>query len=437
MRKTLLLAKREYKAAVHTKGFIVGLVLAPILMGGGFIALALMKDHMDTTDKRIAVVDRSGIIAQAIVEAADARNTAEVYDETGKKVKPAYVIEVIEADRENPARQRLRLSDGVRRAGLHAFVEIGPGVLHPQEGSDGARIAYYSKNAAMDDVRGWLQWPINNRLRRMRLAEAGVEESQVSDLFTWISVEGLGLVSLDAETGQVKDAERSSEAAAFGIPVAMLMLMFLMTFMGAVPLLNAVMEEKTQRIAEVVLGSVTPFQFMVGKIMGGLGVSLTAASVYVVGGVLALQRMDLARFIPYDILPWFFAFMLLNIVMLGAVFAALGSACNDAKEAQSMTMPAMLPVMIPLFLLTPLIREPQSSFATVMSFIPPFTPMVMLLRQSTPVGVPAWQPWVAACGVVCFAVLAIWAGGRIFRVGILMQGKPPRIQDLLRWAIRG
>ena len=438
MRKTLRLARREYKATVQTKGFIIGILLAPVLMSGSLIAMALLKDRVDTTDKRVALVDRSGIIAEVLVEAANARNTREVHDEeSGRKVKPAYLIEIVEPNDEDPAVQRLELSDRVRGRHLHAFVEIGEEVLHPGENQEASRISYHAKNAVMDDVRGWMGWPINNHLRRARLADAGVDESNVRDLFHWVSVAGMDLVSVDEETGEIQDAQRSSEGEAIGIPIIMLMLIFLLTMMGAVPLLHSVMEEKSQRIAEVLLGSVRPFQFMMGKVLGGIGVSLTGSAVYVIGGIIVVKRMGLGEYIPYHILPWFFGYMVLNITMLGAMLAALGSACNDAKDAQSLTMPAMVPMMIPMFILMPVLKEPLSDFATWLSLFPPFTPTLMLLRFSTPAGVPTWQPWVGLVGVLAFTVLSVWAGGRIFRVGILMQGKSPKLPDILRWAIRG
>ncbi|MBM3237137.1 ABC transporter permease [Candidatus Poribacteria bacterium] len=438
MRKIFRIAKREYKVSVQTKGFIIGLVLAPIFMGGGAIVMMLMKDRVDTTAKKVAIVDRSSLMAEALVEAADNRNAKEVYDEkTGKKVKPAYLFEIIAPNTENPASQRLELSNRVRNGQLHAFVEIGAGILHPGEEPQTSRIAYYSKNAVLDDLRQWMSWPINNHLRRLRLADAGIDEAAVKDLFNWLPVEGLGLVTVDTETGGIKDARRSNEGEAVGVPVVMMMLMFLMIMMSAVPLLNAVMQEKSQRIAEVLLGAVTPFQFMMGKVLGGVGVSLTGASVYVIGGIIAARRMGLTEYIPYHILPWFFAYMLMGIVMFGAILTALGSACNDAKDAQSLSMPAMLPVMIPMFLIMPVLREPQGTFATWLSLFPPFTPTLMLLRQSAPAGVPLWQAWGSLIGLLVFTVLFVWAGGRIFRVGILMQGKPPKLPDILRWAIRG
>jgi ABC-2 type transport system permease protein len=207
--------------------------------------------------------------------------------------------------------------------------------------------------------------------------------------------------------------------------------------MGAVPLLHSVTEEKSQRIAEVLLGSVTPSQLMAGKVLGGVGVSLTASAVYVAVGSFAAVRMGYAESIPFHILPWFFGYMVLAIVMMGAMLADLGSTCNDAKEAQSITPLALFPVFVPMFLVVPVLKEPGSSLATYLSLFPLFTPMSMMVRLGTPGGVPGWQPFVGMAGMIVFTLLSVWAGGRVFRVGILMQGQPPNLGNIIRWALRG
>jgi ABC-type Na+ efflux pump permease subunit len=269
------------------------------------------------------------------------------------------------------------------------------------------------------------------------MAEAGIEESRVGDLFDFLPVEGLGLVSVDDATGEIRQAQRSSEAEALGVPFAMVMLMFIMMLIAVMPQLSAVMEEKTQRIAEVLLGSVTPSELMAGKILGAVGVSLTASAVYVAVAILALGRMGLAERIPYFILPWFFGYMLTAMIMLGATMVGLGSACNDAKEAQSVTPLAMVPIIIPMFVMVPVIQYPNSTFATWLSLIPPFTPMVMLLRQASQAGIPAWQPVAGVIGMLAYTVFSVWAAGRIFRVAILMQGQPLKLGKVLRWTLRG
>lgn len=437
MRKTLRIAEREYKAQVRTKGFVIGLILAPVIMSGSIIAMAIFKDSSDTTDKVIAVMDHSGIVAEALVEAAEERNAAAIYNEDGEKVRPAYLIEVLEPDIAEPDAQRLDLSNRVRGGTLHAFVEIGPDVFHPGDDEGAYRIAYHSENSAMDDCRGWIQHPINNHLRTARMAEAGIEETEVESILWWVNVDPMGLVSIDEDTGEVMGARRASEGEAIGAPIALVFLMFILTMMGAMPLLQAVMEEKSQRIAEVLLGSVRPSQFMAGKVIGGVAVSLTAAAVYVLIGVFSMRRAGLAAHIPYDVIPWFFGFLVINITMLGSVMAALGSACNDAKEAQSATMPALMPLMIPMFTLMPIAMEPNGTFATALSLIPIFTPVVMLMRLATPATIPAWQPWVGLAGVLIVTLAVIWGGGRAFRVAILMQGKPFSLGNIVRWAIRG
>jgi len=431
-------ALREYKATVRTKGFIIGLVLAPILMGGGAIGMALFKDRVDTRDRTVAVVDRSGLLADVLVQAAEARNAqAVIHPESGQKLRPAYLIEVVQPHETARNAQLLELSRRVRRGELHAILEIGAGVLHPREQRETAAIAYYAENAALDEVRQWIGRPLNEELRRLRLIGAGIDPATIPDAFDWIYPESLGLVSVDPETGEIADAHRSTELQALLLPLIPVMLMFLMIMMGASPLLQAVTEEKSQRIAEVMLGSVKPFQFMMGKLLGGVAVSLTAAAVYVVGGIVFVRRFEFGEYVPYEILPWFFAFMVAAVFMYGALGAALGSACNDATEAQSMALPSMLPVMIPLFVMMPVVLNPETAFATGLSLFPLFTPILMLLRQGTPGGIPLWQPWVGLFLVVLTAMLFVWAGSRIFRVGILMQGTPPKLGNLVRWAVRG
>src|SRR3990172_198080 len=274
MRRILLFARREYKAAVKTKGFIIGLVLAPIVMGGGMIAFLLLKDRVDTADKRMAIVDRSGKVAQALVSAAEIRNAKEIHHpETGKKIKPSYLLEVVPPSDNDQKLQRLELSERVRDGTLYAFLEIGAQVVHPGKEREASRILFYAKNAAVDDLRSWLSTPVNIRLRELRLADAGIKESDVKDLFYWVGVEGLGLVSMDEATGAIGEGRSANPVEALLIPIVIMLLMFLMIMMSVPGMLHSVMEEKTQRIAEVLLGSIRPFEFMMAKVLGGIAVA--------------------------------------------------------------------------------------------------------------------------------------------------------------------
>ena len=438
MRRVFRLVKREYLASVKTKGFIIMLVLMPVVMGGSGIAMYLLKGQVDTTDKRVAVLDRSGIVTDMLLKAVEERNNSAVYDkETGKKIQPTYILDIIEPDKKDSQAQRLQLSDRIRSGELHAFLEIGPNVRHPKGEQSTCRIKYHAKNAAVDNIRGWLNNTINPYLRKVRLTDAGVDESKADEIMAWFQVEAMGLVSVDEETGEIREARRTGEAEAILVPVIFFFLMFMMVMMGAMPLLQSTMEEKTQRIAEVLLGCLKPIEFMAGKVIGGLAIYMTVTLIYLIGGIFFLGKIGLQDYIPFHIIPWFITFLVLEIVMLGSLLAALGSACNDPKDAQNLTFPAMLPVFFPMFIFMPVLMEPNSVFATWLSLFPLFTPMLMLIRKATPVGIPAWQPWVGLVGVLIFTAFSVWMGGRIFRVAILMQGGPPKLSKMLKWAIRG
>lgn len=436
MYKIFRLALREYLAAVRTKGFIIGLVMLPVFMSGSMIAMMLLKDHVDIRERRIVVIDETNQFSEMLLEQAHIRNTQHIFDpEDSSQVQPVYAIEFVEPDRDLTV-QLGALSDRVRAGDLHAFLHIGSSIIHPAENPDNAFANYHAESAALDDIRNWLRDPINNHLRRLRLEQAGIDEAQIPDLFAWSWVNAKGLLTVD-EDGNIIDAASSNEIRSIAIPLAMMMLMFMMSMMGAMPQLSAVMEEKTQRIVEVILGSITPFQFMLGKILGGLAVALTSTLVYLGGGTLFMQWRGFESYIPYDIFPWFVVNLVILLFMLGALMTSLGSVANDAKDAQSLSFPAMFPMMIPMFVMVPVLKEPLSTFATWLSLIPPFTPMVMTLRLASPVTIPAWQPWVGLIGVLLFTLIVVWAGSRIFRAAILMQGVPLKFSNIMRWMTKG
>ena len=201
-------------------------------------------------------------------------------------------------------------------------------------------------------------------------------------------------------------------------------------------MMNAVIEEKSQKIAEVMLGSVRPLDFMIGKLIGGVGVAITGTGIYVILGLLIVSYLGSMGIVPVHVIPWLFIYMAFAITMFGAVNTALGALCNDPRDAQNVMIPAMLPIIIPMFLMFPLIEQPTTTFATVTSLIPIFTPMLMLVRMATPLDIPAWQPWVGLLGIMLVTAGSIWISARIFRVGLLMQGKPPRLFEVIRLTFR-
>jgi len=438
MHKIWTLFKREYRAAVRTKSFIISLVLVPIMMGGGFAAMIIMENNKDTDDKHFVVIDHSGLMTAPLKKALEIRNSEEIFhSHTGEKIDAAYVVEFMEPDMQNPEAQQLALSERVESQELHAFIEIGPDILHPAGEEKEAYLKYYSQHSFNDQIRYWFQNAVNNNLRELRAAELNLDEVQAKDLLWWIDVEGMGLVTVDKKTGEQQEAEKTNEFQTFLVPYILLILMFMLVMMSAIPQLSSVMEEKNEKIAEVLLGTVTPFQFMMGKVLGGIGVSLTTAAIYVSAGVFTLNYMGMDSLIPMAVLPWFFIYTVLFILMVGSGMAALGATCNDNKDAQSLTFPGILPAIIPMFLIVPIIADPTGPLATTMALIPPFTPTIMVMRMASTVTIPAWQPYVGLIGVILYTIFTVWLGARIFRTAILIQGQKPNLSTLYKYAFKG
>lgn len=440
MRKTMVVAHREYQAAVKTKAFIITLVLMPIMMGGSIVVQRILEDRVDVSDKRVAVVDFSGRLVEGLLAEAAERNEKEIYEGEGasrRQRKPKYVIEKVEPNREDPQGQELMLSDRVRNKELLAYVVIGADATRSDASGESANIAYHSNSPTYDDVRDWITAVVNRRIPELRAAAANIDHQLVQELTRRTMVAHLGLVSKDVNTGTIKPAEKTNRAANFLLPMGMMMLMFMVVLIGASPLVQSILEEKTNRVAEVLLGSVSPFELMLGKLLGMVGVSLTIVAVYLLGGYIALHRAGYGSYFPKDLVLWFAVYQSLAVLMYGSLFIAVGAAVSDLREAQSMMTPITLVIVAPMFVWFNVLKEPASMFSTVLSLIPPCTPMLMILRQSVPPGVPVWQPALGVILVLITTLVCVFAAGRIFRVGILMQGRGAKFGEMLGWVFRG
>ncbi|HUI80540.1 MAG TPA: ABC transporter permease [Bryobacteraceae bacterium] len=437
MHRILLIAKRDFIATVMTKAFIFGLLILPILFGGSFLVIAGMQNRANQQERHVAILDRTGAVAAAVIEAADEANRKDMFDKlTGRRTMPQYrFVESTPADG-NWDHQRLALSDQVRRQELFAFVEIAPDALHPGSGQ-APPIAVYSSAGGIDLFQAWFAGPVNDGLRRVRLAQLGVSHDQYAEALTPVRLESMNLVSQDPRTNAILEPRKKGEVESFAVPYALVLMMAMIVLFSANPMLTAVAEDKTQRVFEMMLASATPFEIMAGKVLAALARSLVSSALYIVGGILALQGMAMFGLIPFSVLPWFFVYLVADVTLMCSLGAAFGSACNSTQDAQQLVGILMLPVLIPLMLMVTVLQQPNGGMSTALSLFPLFTPILMMMRQSMPGGVPAWQPWVGLAGVLVFSLVGTWAAARIFRIGILFQGTTPKVADLFRWAVRG
>ena len=441
MRKTWVVAVREYFAAVKSKSFVITLVAMPILMLGGIAAQLILEDKVDIRERKVAILDRTGQLATAIKEAADAYNTNGVYEENAgerKQVRPNFTVEVIDPKEAGSAPEStLALSDRVRNQELFAFVEVGPNLFKPDASGEDSRIAYHSNSPTYSDLHRWLRAVINQEAQQIRSEQAGIELAVISRVTQSVHFENLGLVSKDA-TGEATKAEEVNELANIFMPMGLMMLMFMAIMVGATPLVQTVLEEKMAKISEVLLGSIPPFQLMLGKLLGTVGVSVTLVSFYLAGAFIALWYAGFSEYFPpISLLVWVMLFQILAVLMYGSLFSAVGAAVSDMKEAQSTMMPVMIIAMSPMFIWIQVVQNPSSKFSLFVSLFPPATPMLMLIRQSVPPGVPTWQPVLGIVLVLLTTLICVFCAGRIFRVGVLMQGKGASYWQMLQWIVRG
>jgi ABC-2 type transport system permease protein len=430
MRKTLIIARREYLAAVRTKTFLIGLVLMPVLMGGSIIVQILLKDVRDVKEKVLAAIDLSpqAKVSTAIETALDGYNDKDTLDPaTGKQVLPRYRLEVVAGPSNDMLEsERAALERRLRKGDLIGFLEIGPDVLQPAPtgsaaGADDERhqVVYQTNRMSGIELRRLIEKVINEAVQSERGRAAGLSDARRREITQPVPL----VVKVQA---------------VFVVPVVLMLLMFLVLMMVANPLMQGVVEEKMQRIAEVLLGSVTPFELMLGKLLGMTAVSLTIVTVYLGGAIWAAWYYGFGHYLPSaGLLVWFFVFQTLAALMYGSLFTAIGAACTDMKETQNLLLPVMLLCCVPLFVLGPLMQEPNSPVVTGLSFFPFATPMLMIARMAVPPGVPVWQPVAGVVLVLLSTVACVWAAGRIFRVGLLLQGKAPRLGELVRWVFKG
>jgi ABC-2 type transport system permease protein len=439
MRKTIVVALRDYKTAVKTKAFLIGLLMMPLMFGGGILVQIVFRNNNDIRDKRVAVVDYTGQLFDGLDRATNIRNQTLIYEGEGtarKQIQPRYIMEKVDPGANDAAHMSLALSDRVRKKEIFAFVIIDRTALEPGGGPIRSVVNYHSESPTYDQIQQWIAGPLNERIQQIRLQASNLDAKVVREATQRVLVSNLGLVNADA-AGNPIQAEQSNLAANIFVPIGLMTLMFMVVMGSATPLMNSVLEEKTQRIAEVLLSSIPPFQLMLGKLLGTVAVALTTGSLYLLGAYLALKRAGYVQYFPWDQVWWFVAFLALSVLMFGSIFIAIGASVTDMKEAQSMMTPVMLLLVSPMFVWFNVVREPNSTMALVLSLIPPLTPMLMIVRQSVPPGVPIWQPLSGIVLVLAGTLICVFAAGRIFRVGMLMQGKGAKMSEMVRWAVRG
>lgn len=467
MFKTLHVAIREFLATALTRGFIIGIFIPPLLMVTIIPATVALMGGTPKVNGHVAIIDKSGVTAERIKDQLSPEKMAERnrqrLERLGKEVEkkmegiplppdakeqmqtgmqqqvdtggllnqPDLRVTVLAADADiEKEKAEILKAIGKEKDAAGADPRLALAVIPPDAitpNTEGTYGNYEVFTAPKLDVavQSDIERAINTAIVDTRLASLGMDVTKIRSL--------IKQPEADTKAVTASGDKATNEAAKMLVPGAFMFLLWISVFTCGQYLLTSTIEEKSSRVMEVILSAVSPMQLMVGKIIGQMAVGSLILLVYGGLGVVSLISFAMMHVIDPMNLVYLAIYFVLAFFMIASLMAAIGSAVSDIREAQSLMSPIMIVLVIPMMLWMPILRNPNSLFAQICSFLPPINPFIMILRLSGAEKIPTWQIpasiFVAACGAVFMA----WAAAKIFRIGVLMYGKPPNFKTLIRW----
>lgn len=422
-----VVARREYLQRIKSKGFWIGTLILPLFVLAATVVPSILMSR-SRTSQTIVVVDETGRVAGEIGrERPGKEETARARRGDMDRIARFDVL------REKPAadaeRQRRELNRRVLDKEIDAWVWIGGDVFA------GAPVEYHSRTVSNVFTQEVLQDDISDAVRRVRLAEAGLDPDRVGELSEPVDLQAVKV----SETG----SRREGGIAGAAFSYILFLLLYMVLAVWGQQVMNGVLEEKSSRVVEVVISSLRPFELMMGKLTGICLVGLTQFGIWlatllvvtipqVLGALATLPEGVTLPTVTVGMVVHFAILFVLGFFLFSTFYAAIGAAFNNMQEAQQVASVAVFFLVIPAFLMMPIINDPGSTMAVVTSLIPLFTPLLMTLRISLEMP-PLWQILVSYALTVAFLWGMIWVCARIYRVGILMYGKKPTFKELWKW----
>jgi len=446
MNKLLLIIKREYLTRVTRKSFILATLLTPLAFALFFVVITVIFSYQSDDVKNIVIKDEGNLLEKVIVDS-----------------KNIYFTFSNESLEELKDRYNNKEFDGIL-------------VLPVIENPDAKRVVvqYYSDTQLDPEGTLKLKTELEKRLRNFQIKRLGLDEATLAKIDMNVTIDPDQVNKKEHQDGEESKAFTSlTSIVAAGIGGVMGVIMYLMVFINGSMVMRSVMEEKTNRIVEVMISSVKPFQLMLGKIIGVGAVGLTQFAIWAIlvpliaillslvmgintdqamamqqqtGGLQAggqdLDGLDpIALMVELQRMNWwlivsmFILFFVGGYFIYSSLFAAVGSAIgDDIGEGNSLTFPITIPVILAFYIMFVAIKSPNSSLAVWSSIFPLFSPIVMPARMAF--NPPAWQIILSAVLLIGSALFFVWLSGRIYRVGILMYGKKATYKELFKWIMR-
>jgi ABC-2 type transport system permease protein len=425
MYKILLIIKREYLTRIRKRSFIVMSFVGPVLFGLMFL-IPIWLVTREGEQKLIEVLDESGYFQGQ-------------FNEKGN-LKFKYIDQSLE-----------KAKEGLSNSNKYGILYIPPLNLDHPEG-----IIFFAEQNPSIEVQSELEQMLKRRIEDIKLEQSGIDKEKLEKIKTKVSINTINVSSAGEKEGD------TGIATAAGYLASLLIYFFI--FMYGIQVMRGVIEEKSNRIVEVIVSSVRPFQLMMGKIIGVGAVGLTqfvlwtvlsmgiytAVYQYYMGDtqmpdtvVMENQMAQAAQpeaaeiFAKIDtinfplIIGSFVFYFLAAYLFYGSLFAAVGSAVDNDSDAQQFQLPVTLPLIFSVIILTAVIREPHGTLAFWTSIIPFTSPVIMMMR--IPFDPPAWQIVLSMVLLVLGFITTTWMAGRIYRIGILFHGGKISYKVLAKW----
>ena len=437
MNKMLAVIKREYLQAVRKKMFIFMTLFFPVLMAALFIVPGLMVAR-GLGGKKVAVIDGTGELRGAFSHQIEpAAPDPKKALSGGNRGQLPQSIDVVYTDAHRltdlaaaskPYLDRLYV-DKKADNGLDAVLVIPANAF---DGSD-AKMIFYSRSSTDLFTQERLASVANRSIQRQRLTGRGIDPNVVDTLTREVPFDSVQL----SRSGEQK---KGSEAN-FIIGFIFAALLIIPSFIYGLETMRGIVQEKSERIVEVLISSMSPRELLTGKILGVAAVGLTQVTVWLtliaaVGAFGAASAMmagfDISQFLRPMVFVFFALFFILGYLTFVCIYAIAGAACNTDKEAQQLVAPIQMVMMLPWFIMFAIITNPDSPLSVALSMAPVYGPITMFVRTlvSEP---PVWHIVVSIGVSIATIAVFFYVTAKIFRVGILSYGKRPTIPELWRW----
>ena len=458
MNKIFHVAVREFVATVATKGFIIGIVITPIIMLVAIFGMkTLFNEEAPRIEGEVAIIDPTGEVFDGVHDYLQPEAIAERrgdLEELAEQQVPEELKQLAgSSGRAEAARVALDAILGevpqldVVRLEVRANVDEAKKPLRAGDAPSGGRLVliviHDDAVAKQDDQERFGSYDLFVKEKLDDRIESEIKSGvRAAIVDSRVRLAGLDLTQIQALTSVTRVRSRTvteegeketNEILNALMPMAFMLLLFVSVLSGGQYLMTTTIEDKTSRVVEVLLSAVSPMQLMTGKIIGQMAVGLLILGAYAGMGLGALVAFALVGMLELSLLVYLIIFYFIAFFVIASLMAAIGAAVNEMREAQTFMTPVMLTMIIPWVLWMPISRDPNSTFAVITSFLPPINTFVMLLRMTSTSPPPLWQVWLSILVGIASAYAAVWFAAKVFRIGILMYGKPPDFKTLIRW----